>query len=533
MPLRGARSMYSASEKQPALAMELEACRRMSLFRLACVISGGLVGSVQVGSLAIPEPTRRADAVNVDLARCDRVEQVRGKIGHPIIDADGHQLECMPMVLSIMSDLAGRSAADRLVSGGSTDWPMGTRPTPAGPAVRSFYGLLTENTLDRVTPAFPKLLHSRMDQIGIDFAVLYPTFALLVPVWPEDEVRTAAARAVNMYSAQVFEGYRDRLEPAALIPMVTPDEAVAELDFGVGQLGLKAVMMSAVVPRSVTVDRVRSTVIDTVALDSPYDYDVVWAKCRELGVAPVFHGSATGWGTRCSATNYVFNHTGSFAAAQEAAVRSIFLGGVPRRFPELRFAFLEAGVSWAAQLCVDLLSHYAKRNKHAVLQYDPKRLNMELARQLAADYAHGPLIGYVEAYLQDLHNAAEAPGLTGLDDFAMARIDDPEQIIDIFSRQFFFGCEADDTLSAIAFQKDLLPPGLRLNAMLASDLGHFDVPDFGEIVPEAWELVEKGVMSREDFRDFAGGNVARFLSAANPAFFDGTVVSQFAARSGE
>lgn len=433
------------------------------------------------------------------------------------------------MVLSIMSDLAGRSVADRLVAGGSTDWPMGTRPTPAGPVVRSFYGLLTENTLDRVTPAFPKLLYRRLDQIGIDFAVLYPTFSLLVPVWPEEEVRTAAARAVNIYSAQVFEGYRDRLEPAALIPMVTPHEAVAELDFAVGQLGLKAVMMSATVPRSVTVDGARNTVIDTVALDSPYDYDVVWAKCRDLGVAPVFHGSATGWGTRCSATNYVYNHIGSFAAAQEAAVRSIFLGGVPQRFPELRFAFLEAGVSWAAQLCVDLLSHYAKRNKHAVLQYDPKRLDMELARQLALDYAHGPLVDYVEAYLQDLYDAAEAPALTGLDDFALAKVDRPEQIVDIFSHRFFFGCEADDRLSAIAFQRKLMPPKLRLNAMLASDLGHFDVPDFEEILPEAWDLVENGVMSRKDFCGFAGGSVVRLLSAGDPDFFDGTVVSQFAA----
>jgi hypothetical protein len=310
--------------------------------------------------------------------------------------------------------------------------------------------------------------------------------------------------------------------------MVTPEEAVAELDFAVGELGLKAVMMSATVPRSVTVDDMRSTIVDTVALDSPYDYDVVWAKCRELGVAPVFHGSGTGWGTRCSGTNYVYNHIGSFAAAQEAALRSIFLSGVPQRFPELRFSFLEGGVSWAAQLCVDLLSHYAKRNKHSVLQYDPKRLNLAFADQLAKEYAHGPLVQYADAYLQDLRNAAGAPTLTGLDDFAAAQVESPEEIVGIFSRQFFFGCEADNTLSAVAFQKKLLPSNLRLNAMLASDIGHFDVPDFQQVLPEAWEMVKSGVMSSEDFRSFAGGNAVRLLKAANQRFFDGTVVSQFA-----
>src|SRR4051812_353584 len=93
-------------------------------------------------------------------------KRIRRRLDHPILDGDGHQLECMPMVLSILSDLAGRGVADRLVASESTDWPRGTRPTPAGPRVRSFYGLLTENTLDRVTPTFPKLLYARLEEMG-------------------------------------------------------------------------------------------------------------------------------------------------------------------------------------------------------------------------------------------------------------------------------------------------------------------------------------------------------------------------------
>ena len=39
------------------------------------------------------------------------------------------------------------------------------------------------------------------------------------------------------------------MTPTALIPMFTPEEAVAELNYTVGTLGLKAVVMTGVVPR--------------------------------------------------------------------------------------------------------------------------------------------------------------------------------------------------------------------------------------------------------------------------------------------
>jgi hypothetical protein len=38
--------------------------------------------------------------------------------------------------------------------------------------------------------------------------------------------------------------------------------------------------------------------------------------------------------------------------------------------------------------------------------------------------------------------------------------------------------------------------------MFASDLGHWDVPDACEVLPEAWELVERELLSPADFRAF-------------------------------
>ena len=38
--------------------------------------------------------------------------------------------------------------------------------------------------------------------------------------------------------------------------------------------------------------------------------------------------------------------------------------------------------------------------------------------------------------------------------------------------------------------------------MFASDLGHWEVPNACAVLPEAWELVERGHVSSDDFRAF-------------------------------
>jgi hypothetical protein len=222
----------------------------------------------------------------------------------------------------------------------------------------------------------------------------------------------------------------------------------------------------------------------------------------------------------------VYNHLGNFAAAQEAACRSLVMGGVTVRHPGLRLSFLEGGVSWAAQLYADLLGHYDKRNQDAVQQFDPSRFDASAAAELFAEFATGQLRAYedrVEEGARPFVNPDVAR--LGTDDFAESGIRGPEDIVNIFDRQLAFGCEADDPMNGLAFDRARLPHRIRLNAMFASDIGHWDVPDVREVLPEAWELVEAGHLSEADFSDFACGNVARVLTDMNPRFFEGTSVA--------
>ena len=279
---------------------------------------------------------------------------------------------------------------------------------------------------------------------------------------PDDEVRRAVVRALNTYYAEVYAGYRDRLEPVAVIPTFTPEEAVEELDYAVGTLGLKAVVMNGVIPRSTRPDGSAGAWVDTLGHGSVHDYDPLWARCVELGVAPAFHGVGYGWGSRVSPTNYVYNHLGNFAAAQEAACRSLVMGGVTRRFPDLHFAFLEGGVAWAAQLYADLLGHYEKRNTDVVGHVRPPALRprpVRAAPRRVRHRSHRRAAATATSATRRRPRRRRPPTTLGFDDFAESLVTAPEQIVDIFTRQFHFGCEADDALNALAFDRRVLPHG--------------------------------------------------------------------------
>jgi len=156
----------------------------------------------------------------------------------------------------------------------------------------------------------PKSLYDRLDEIGLDFAMIYPTAGLRFPRIQDAAARRAVIRAYNIVSADYFSGLGDRLTPAAIISMHTPDEAIAELEFVTKQLGSKVGMFGSNMGRNVPAsaandpDTARFAVwYDVLGLDSEYDYDPVWEKCVELGIAPTFHSASSNQGLRLSPTN--------------------------------------------------------------------------------------------------------------------------------------------------------------------------------------------------------------------------------------
>lgn len=474
-------------------------------------------------------------------ALAHEAQNIRSRIDHPVIDSDGHTLEFMPGLLDYLSkvagpDISGRFARD--LAGHTTRWYS---QTPAERAVSrtrrpTWWGIPTKNTLDRVTPTLPKLLYERLDEIGLDFTVVYPTVGLGMPHVEDEEMRRSGCRAVNTFHADIFREYSRRMTVVAVIPMHTPGEAIEELEYAVKHLGMKAIVMPSYALRPLA--NGKGYWYDNFCLDSMHDYDSVWEKCLELKVTPTFHSSTQGLGPRASISNYMYNHIGHFAVSGEALCKAAFMGGVTRRFPDLRMAFLEGGVGWACSLYSDLIGHWKKRNKAGMDNYDPRNLNQDQFFELHRRYG-GKLVAdrLTDEKSRELAMfggngffGATQEDYASIDEFEKCAISRPEDIRDLFIRNFYFGCEADDPTNSWAFDTKKNPYGARLGAIFSSDIGHWDVDDISGVVHEAHELVDDGLITKDDFRDFVFMNPLRMWTHMSPDFFKGTVLESEAVR---
>ncbi len=466
---------------------------------------------------------------------------IRARLNHPVIDSDGHWLEFGPAITEYLERVGGRGMLEAFNSRNGRilhDLALTLdERRDARRAQQSWWSFPTRNTLDRATAMLPRLLHERLDELGLDFCVLYPTTALAVPFIGNDELRRATCRAFNTYAAEQFAPYADRMTPAAVIPMNEPAEAIEELEHVAKTLKLKVVVMASVIKRPIPAAARRSpelarhaTWLDMFGLDSAYDYDPVWAKCVELGIAPTFHSSGRGYGMRVSVSNFTYNHIGHFAVSAEAVCKALFLGGVTRRFPTLKMAFQEGGVGWACNLYADLVGHWKKRNARALAEVDPANLDRARLAELFGRYASPAWTGKLAQWrLEDEGGMPAVPGAGRYDDFAACGIERAEDIRELFCRNFHFGCEADDPMNAWGFNSRVNPYGAKLKTLFGSDIGHFDVPDMREVLPEARELADEGLIEERDFRDFVFTNPVGFWGGMNPDFFKGTRIEKEAA----
>ena len=462
-----------------------------------------------------------------------RVRKLRDSLDHPVIDADGHLIEPAPLFNEYLQKIGGHEMFNRY-NRELHEHPTGSRGNRDTGDMRGAWWGVSNSAYDLATVMAPRLLHSRMDDLGIDFAILYPTLGLALPTIHNTDVRRAACRALNTMNAEICSQYRDRLAPAAAIPMHTPDEAVAELEYAAG-LGLKVAMIPPGVARPIpALEREHpgafpaAAYFDCYGLDSFHDYDPLWRKFLELKIAPTSHG---GVGLRFlplgrrSPTNYMFNHIGGHAYQQGELCRSLVMGGVPARFPNLSFGFLECGAGWACDLLHSLEEHWEKRNVEGLANYDPARLDRPRLHQLLSEYGGPSFINRSQASSARAYDEGigRHDRAADRDEWARTGVREEHDFARIF-RNFYFGCEADDPSVYRALDARGNPMGARLQPIFSSDIGHWDVPDISTVLLESHRLVDKGVLTDDDYRDFVFTYPARLHLKVNPDFFAGTVV---------
>ena len=126
--------------------------------------------------------------------------EIKAKLDHPIIDSDGHTVEFLPALEGYLraEGVDVQRAIERQLPGSFGPVMSWYSLTPEERAkyrvARGPWGGGLDHTIDQATAFLPSLLYDRLDELGIDFSVIYPSIGLLFPHL-DDEQMTVAVRA--------------------------------------------------------------------------------------------------------------------------------------------------------------------------------------------------------------------------------------------------------------------------------------------------------------------------------------------------
>jgi predicted TIM-barrel fold metal-dependent hydrolase len=245
-----------------------------------------------------------------------------------IIDADGHVTETWEQIArhldepyrkrSLLTPFFPQDAWDRRLSGGFHDW--------AGDV---------------------KSWHQALDAGGMAVSVLFPTLGLFMPFLHDADWAVATCRAYNTMLHEDITGQSPRLKGVALLPLQDVAAAVAELRRTVTRYGFVGAMLAA----------------DGHYLLGNARFDPIYAAAQELGVPVCVHAAGTdmSYAGPEPFPKFIQAHTVSHAFGQMRQITSMIFEGVPARFPQLRIAYLEAGVGWVPYFVQRMDEEFEKR----------------------------------------------------------------------------------------------------------------------------------------------------------------------------
>ena len=173
---------------------------------------------------------------------------------------------------------------------------------------------------------------------GVDAEVIFPNRGLQMWATPDPLFAQAMCRVYNDWTWEVFGEHYDRMRPLACIATGDIPGALAEIERSarLGFRGLSLPCKPMWGPGS----------SEDLNYNLP-EFDPLWACIQDLDLPFTFHVS-TGKDPRAARGNggAVINYVIHSLAPTAEPIVNLCSSGVLDRFPELRFASIEAGIGW-------------------------------------------------------------------------------------------------------------------------------------------------------------------------------------------
>ena len=167
---------------------------------------------------------------------------------------------------------------------------------------------------------------AHMDELGVDIHVLYTS--LLGPLTRRPEVDLALRRSYNRWMGDIYQKGGGRLRWAAVLPLLSMDKSLEELHWAKDH-GACAVMV-----RGVESDR---------RLSDPYLFPL-YEEASKLDIPICVHASSGSF-----AMHDIFGTDSGFSTFKlpvVGAFHDLLMRGIPAKFPDLRWGFIEVSAQW-------------------------------------------------------------------------------------------------------------------------------------------------------------------------------------------
>jgi predicted TIM-barrel fold metal-dependent hydrolase len=268
------------------------------------------------------------------------------RVATKVVDGDGHIFEDHEGILAHMSSPYREIAQRR-----GTLWPP-LDHLHDGRAVE------TPPMRDRRPRVGPEGWLAFLDDVGIDWTVLYPTTALAYGKIVSLDYAVDVTRAYNDWLHETYLRFSPRFKAMAIIPLQDPEEAVKELRRAVTELG----MLGAMMPSN--------------GLPQPLGskpYWPIYAEAERLGCSLAIHGGCHDRFGLDHLNMYVPVHALGHPWGLTINCASVVYNGIFDRFPGTRLAFLEGGIAWLL-LCLERFhsSHETHFQHIPADQYGPR-----------------------------------------------------------------------------------------------------------------------------------------------------------------
>ncbi len=298
--------------------------------------------------------------LNIEKNYLDNAEQsalARGLYDIPIVDADCHYLGTPLNELAKYLDEPYKSQLSFIygVKGTANVIPgdLGDR-TNAGKlkSLPNFVKATKEKPIgEKMNPAVYPLIESSM-KLAIDYNIVFPTDMLTLGLNPDPEMEVAIAYGFARWMTEEILPYDDSMKTMLYLPFSSP-EACTQL---IKEFGDK----KGVVGFLVTSCRYQPVYHNS--------YMPVYKLLEEKGLPLGFH-SVSNWQERPfqQLNRFLSSHALGFPLYNMIQMTNLIVNGIPERFPDLKFIFIEAGVAFIPFLMMRLDTDYLYRSSDAPL----------------------------------------------------------------------------------------------------------------------------------------------------------------------